>query len=216
STGAQRAANNADIVAYPSDNYAGLSTQLGAYGGDNEAGQVWPNGNDDPEFACVTPLIVNYSSTAFSGADNTFRSKGEEAMRYAVTKSYRTALGGRQMNLFLLSNDLYYQFKMSQAGKERLIVSSNTGLRALGFDDVIHLDGIEVTYENSINSRWGYGINADNIELRNIYDSIVKAKAEDFKYNHVTQRVEAAVVNLGNLCFRSPRNTVKLMPYTDM
>ena len=49
STGAQRSANAADYVGYPSDTYAGLSTQLGTYGGENESGAVWPLGVADPE-----------------------------------------------------------------------------------------------------------------------------------------------------------------------
>ena len=38
-SGAQRTANAADIVGYPNDSYAALSTVLGNYGGENESSQ---------------------------------------------------------------------------------------------------------------------------------------------------------------------------------
>ena len=61
-SGAQRSANAADVVGYPADTYASLTTGLGDYGG--EAGDsVWPLGVCDPEFDFFTPLVVNPLST---------------------------------------------------------------------------------------------------------------------------------------------------------
>lgn len=213
-SGAQQAANQGDYVAYPSDTYAGLSTILGNYGGDQGAGDYWPNGNADPEYDFFTPLIVLHNSTRFSPSTHTFAAQGNEVLRYAITQSYRNPMGGKQMDTFWLSRNLFMDLKNLYDSKQQIWVSSDTGLRALGFKDVIMFDGLEVTFENAIPSTVGYGLNINNIELLNLYGETIVADPDDFFYDPNTQEVKAAVKNLANLKFQSPRNFVKLIPHT--
>ena len=77
-------------------------------------------------------------------------------------------------------------------------------------------DGVEVTFENSIAPTVGYGLNINNVELMNLYGETIVADQDDFFYDPNTQEVKCAVKNLGNLKFQSPRNFVKMMPYTAM
>jgi len=215
-SGAQRSANAADYVAYPSDTYASLSTILGNYGGDNGTVGYWPSGNADPEYDFFSPLIVNTLSSSFGGTSHTFADQGNQVMRYAITQSYRNPMGGKQMDKFFLSRDLFMDFKNQYDSKQQIWVDSTTGLRALGFKDVIMFDGVEVTFENSIAPTVGYGLNINNVELMNLYGETIVADQDDFFYDPNTQEVKCAVKNLGNLKFQSPRNFVKMMPYTAM
>lgn len=213
-TGAQHAASANDYVAYPSDTYAGLSTILGNYGGDQDASTYWPDGNADPEYDFFSPLIVLIDSTRFSPSTHDFRNQGNEVMRYAITQSYRNPMGSKQMDTFFLSRNKYMDFKNLYDSKQNIFITGGheTPLRALGFKDVIVFDGIEVTFENAINPNWGYGMNFDNIELMNLYGEIISVDPQDFFYDPNTQETKAAVKNLGNLKFQSPRNFVKLSP----
>jgi hypothetical protein len=53
----------------------------------------------------------------------------------------------------------------------------------------------------------GYGINFNNIELRCMYDSIMKTEGPE--YDMDSQGYKAVVKTLSNLKFNSPRNSVK-------
>jgi hypothetical protein len=58
-------------VATPSDTYAGLSTTLGNYGGTWSTpprNTNWPDGKGDPEYDFWSPLLVDYTDTAWKAA----------------------------------------------------------------------------------------------------------------------------------------------------
>jgi|TARA_R100000808_G_C2154923_1_gene166448 hypothetical protein len=208
STGAQRSANAADKVGYASDTYAGLSTALGNAGGENESGAIWPDGIADSEYDYWTPLIVNYTSTAFSGSADTFAAQGDEAMRYAIINAQRnTSKNGQITNIFL-ARDLYTDLLNLIDDKERIQISSEHSLRALGFKNVLNFDGVEVSWESGVPTGVGYGINYDNMELKSMDDSLLRSEGPDYDIH--SQSFNAVVSTLSNLKFSSPRNFFKL------
>lgn len=208
STGAQRAATAADKVGYASDTYGGLSTALGNAGGENESGAIWPDGIADSEYDYWTPLIVNYTSTAFSGASPTFALQGDEAMRYAIINAQRnTSKNGQITNIFL-ARDLYTDLLNLIDDKERIQISSEHSLRALGFKNVLNFDGVEVSWESGVPTGVGYGINYDNMELKSMDDSLLRSEGPDYDIH--SQSFNAVVSTLSNLKFSSPRNFFKL------
>ena len=208
STGAQRTANAADKVGYASDTYGGLSTSLGNAGGENESGAIWPDGIADSEYDYWTPLIVNYTSTAFSGASPTFALQGDEAMRYAIINAQRnTSKNGQITNIFL-ARDLYTDLLNLIDDKERIQISSEHSLRALGFKNVLNFDGVEVSWESGVPTGVGYGINYDNMELKSMDDSLLRSEGPDYDIH--SQSFNAVVSTLSNLKFSSPRNFFKL------
>jgi len=208
STGAQRAATAADKVGYASDTYAGLSTALGNAGGENESGAIWPDGIADSEYDYWTPLIVNYTSTAFSGSADTFAAQGDEAMRYAIINAQRnTSKNGQITNIFL-ARDLYTDLLNLIDDKERIQISSEHSLRALGFKNVLNFDGVEVSWESGVPTGVGYGINYDNMELKSMDDSLLRSEGPDYDIH--SQSFNAVVSTLSNLKFSSPRNFFKL------
>lgn len=204
-----RNAATADIVGYPQTTYAGLSTELGNYGGENESGEYWPDGVADPEFDFWTPLVVNYTTSHSDlGGDNNWASQGTDAMRYAIINSQRNVSMEGQITNILLARDLYRTFLEAIDNKERIVVSSETGLRALGFKNVVNFDGVEVSWEVAVPTGVGYGINYNQMELKSM-DSVL-LRSEGPEYDIDSQSFNAVVSTLSNLAFRSPRNFFKL------
>ena len=209
-SGAQRSANAADIVGYPNDTYSGLSTVLGNYGGENESGQYWPDGIADAEYDFWSPLVVNYTTTHadLPSSTNTWAGQGDEAMRYAIINAQRNTSKNGQITNILLARDLYMGLLNIIDTKERIQISSEQSLRALGFKNVLNFDGIEVSWEAAIASGVGYGINYDNMELKSMDESLLRSEGPEYDIH--SQSFNAVVSTLSNLKFSSPRNFFKL------
>ena len=209
SAGTQRSANAADPLGYASDTYAGLSTALANYGGENESGAIWPNGVADSEYDFWTPIICNYTSTYFDGSADTFAKQGDEAMRFAIIHAQRnTSKNGQITNIFL-ARDLYTNLLNLIDDKERINISSEHNLRALGFKNVLNFDGVEVSWESGVPNGVGYGMNYDNIELKSMDDSLLRSEGPEYDIH--SQSFNAVVSTLSNLKFSSPRNFFKLV-----
>lgn len=208
--GTQRAANAADIVGYPSDTYAGLTTGLGDYGGANSSGDIWPNGNADAAYDFWTPLVVNYTSTHadLPAATNTWAGQGDEALRYAIIHSQRNASTEGQIDLAILARDLYFKLLNLIDDKERISISSTQELRAMGFKNVFNFDGVDVTWDTGVATGVGYGVNLQNIELRCLTDDMYDVEGPDYNIDDQAWRV--VVSTLSNMRFKSPRNFFKL------
>jgi len=209
-SGAQRSANAADIVGYPNDTYAGLSTVLSNYGGENESSQYWPDGISDSEYDFWSPLVVNYTTTHedLPSTTQTWAGQGDEAMRYAIINAQRNTSKNGQITNILLSRDLYMGLLNIIDDKERIQISSEQSLRALGFKNVLNFDGIEVSWEAAIASGVGYGINYDNMELKSMDESLLRSEGPEYDIH--SQSFNAVVSTLSNLKFSSPRNFFKL------
>ena len=209
-SGAQRSANAADIVGYPNDTYSGLSTVLGNYGGENESGQYWPDGIADAEYDFWSPLVVNYTTTHadLPSSTNTWAGQGDEAMRYAIINAQRNTSKNGQITNILLSRDLYMGLLNIIDTKERIQISSEQSLRALGFKNVLNFDGIEVSWEAAIASGVGYGVNYDNMELKSMDESLLRSEGPEYDIN--SQSFNAVVSILFLMMRRSPRNFFKL------
>lgn len=206
--GSQRTANAADKVGYPSDTYAGLSTILGNYGGDQESGVVWPDGIADSEYDFWSPIVVNYTSSAFGGASDTWAAQGDEAMRYGIIHSQRNTSKNGQITNVQLGRDLYIDFLNLIDDKERIMISSEHSLRALGFKNTVNFDGIEVSWEAGVPNAVGYGMNYSCIELKSMEDSLLRSEGPEYDIH--SQSYNAVVSTLSNLKFDSPRNFFKL------
>lgn len=208
STGAQRSANAADPVGYPSDTYATLSTELGNKGGENESGVVWPEGVADPEYDYYSPLIVCYNSTYFAGAANTWAGQCDEAIGFGLTHAQRNAVDNA-IDTILINRKLMWEFKNRQRAKERITVTDSLKLRSLGFKDTIEFDGCEIGPENAIPSGVGYGFNIQNCELRCLDEEMYRVQGPEYDIDN--DAYKAVVSTLSNLKFSSPRNFLKFM-----
>ena len=198
-----------DIVAVPVASYAGINTANGTYGGEQESGTAWPNGVADPEYDFWSPLIVDYTSTKFSGSADTWAAQGDEAMRFAIIHAQRNTSQKGQITNVMLARDLYMDLLNLIDEKERIQITSEHTLRALGFKNTVNFDGIEVSWEVAVPSGVGYGLNYECMELKSMDDSLLRSEGPEYDIH--SQSFNAVVSTLSNLKFASPRNFFKLM-----
>jgi len=206
STGAQRATNQADIVAYMSGTYAGLTCDLGTYGGAQYAGAVWPDGDADPEYDFWTPLGVVGDSTSLTGS--TWAANAVEALRYAITMCQRNASLEEQMTTITLSRSMYNDLKNLLDDKEEVQVTDENSLRAFGFRNVMIIDGVEVTFDNGVPAGAGYGGSYNNMEVRCMNDSLLVAEGPEYDIH--SQAFNAVVSTISNIKFKHIRNCFKV------
>lgn len=212
-TGAQRAANVADPTGYPNDTYAGLTTGLGDYGGENETGSVWPVGVADPQYDFWAPMIVNSVSNFFAGASQTWAVQAVEALRWGLIHTMRNDNAmDTEVQTVLLTRESFYDFANLIDDKERILISSELSLRSLGFRNTINFDGVEISWENGVPGADaasvvinGYGFNVNCIELKSMEDGML-LRTEGPVYDIDDQAYKAVVSTLSNLKFKSPRN----------
>ncbi len=224
-SGAQRSANAADVVGYPDDTYAGLDTDLGAYGGE-QGDSVWPLGVCDPEFDFFSPLVVNPNSTndaAFPSSTNTWAGAADEILRYSILQSQRNQSVSGGLTNFMLNRESYGSFLNLIDNKEQIRVTrgEGTSLVSLGFKNVTEFDGVEIsweagvpstspsTYTNASKVVRGFGFNFNNIELLSMNDTMFNVEGPEYDID--TQKHKYVVGTLSNLKFESPRNLVAIL-----
>lgn len=206
----------ADRFGYPDDNYAGLSTQLGYYGGGRigATSGVWPDVPVDPELDFYSPLIINYNANSFHGASGgtTWKDNCVFAVREGIHGCKRNDTKEAQIDMVVLDRGLYVTLLNTYKDQERIVVERENGLRALGFSDVVSLDGVELTSEYAVPNGAGYGISIGNMELRCLENQLMVAEGPFF--SEETQSYRYACSTLGNFRFKSPRNFFKLAAVT--
>ena len=211
------AANTADRFGYPTGNYAGLSTQLGYYGGGrvNSATGTWPDVPVDPELDFYSPVIINYNATSFNDETTpvgNWTKNCVQAIREGIHQCKRNDTKEAQIDLVCIDRSLYIKFLNQYNDQERIVVSKENGLKAMGFSDVVTLDGVEVTSEYACPAGRGYGLSIGNVELRCLENQLMVAEGPF--YSEETQSYRYACSTLGNMRFKSPRNFFTLAPVT--
>lgn len=220
SSGAARTANAADPCGYPADTYAELQTELGAEGGGSwgtqtDINSTWPFGRGSTShdsFDFWTPVIVNYTSTAFDGSSSTWQANAVRAVRFALDAvNTRNKLADGDLDLVLLDRGLYRQYKDTLDSKERINVTASNELRALGFEgtDMISQDGATIMSEFGIPAGVGYGLSMKCIELRSMQDQIFVPEGPDYDISNRAWRYVVDII--GQFKFKSPRNFFKLV-----
>ncbi len=207
----------AGYIGSPNSTYAGLVCTLGNYGGAwsvNGSSQTeWPTGTGDAHFDFWSPLIVDYTDTAWSAATKTWPNTCVEALRYGIIKGKKNKSKRGMLDMILLNDELYRQFLQNEDAKERICVSRGEkgGLVSLGFTDVMNLDGCDITSEYGIPTNIGYGISVENMELRSLQGQLFVPEGPDFDI--ASQSWRMSIDFFGNLSC-NPRNFVKFKSIT--
>lgn len=207
--GTQRTSNQEDIVGYPSGTYAAVSTELGNYGGSNEDGVIWPDGDSDPQYDFWSPIIVVGDSNQFAATTHDWKNQASEAIRYAITHSGKAGGKAARPTTVLLARGMYNDLKNLESRKEEITITDQNSLRALGFRDVITIDGTEVTYDNGVPAHNGFGLSYENITIRSLYGELMHQEGP--QYDLDDQCHKAVVSVLGNIKFNSPRNFFRVV-----
>jgi hypothetical protein len=204
---------SAGYVEPPSDTYAGLSTVLGNYGGSwsvNGSSQVeWPSGYGDAHYDFWSPLIVDYTDSAWAATTDTWVNTCREAIRYGVIKGRRNKSKRGMLDLILLDNELFRLLEEKIEGNERVVVNrgEKSALVSLGFNDTVNFEGIDITYEYGVPANVGYGLCTECMELCSLQDTLFAPFGPDFDI--ATQSHRFSIDFFGNLKIGSPRNFVK-------
>lgn len=179
----------ADLIAKPDDQYGGLDTDPGAYGGswssDLAAAKQpnatlandWPRGRGTTEYDYISPLLVNYSSTSWPSGQTGWANNCEDAMRFArITQTNRGAMDENATAPFMhmLSADLYNDFLTFYSARNRQIVPHQESAN-LGFGDTMNFEGSAVHYEWDCAPATGYGIVPSMIELFVMHGQLIES-----------------------------------------
>jgi hypothetical protein len=209
-TGAREATARAeDPFMWPKDNYAGLSTELGAEAGSQLETGSWPNVPCDESYDYYSPIVVNYTSTFFGGATATWKDQCVEAVREGLHQAKRNDTKESAIDLVLLDRRMYIDYLNRLDSKERAIVTKTNGLKSYGFSDVFEQDGCEISTEYAVPTGCGYGLSISNMYLHAMEGSLITAEGPYYNESQQAYRYIASV--LANLRFVSPRNFFKLV-----
>lgn len=209
----------ADLLAVPDDTYAGIDTDLGGLGGEQEASVMWPLGVADSEYDAWSPMIAIHDTDYFDtplGGTPTAHAVLEEVLRFCIINAARNATLDEQITQVLLDRSLYQSLVRQFAGKEKLNITKGEGpatLSSIGFKNVLNFDGVEVTWDAAVPSNRGYGFNINGIDLKSMEDEGL-FHLDEVEYDMTDQGFRVALSTLSNMRFKSgPRNAFKLIPY---
>jgi hypothetical protein len=213
----------AGYIGSPSDTYGGLSTALGNYGGSwstTGGNSEWPTGTGDAHYDFFSPLIVDYTDTAWAASTKTWPNTCVEAMRFAIVKSAKNKSKKGMLDLILLNDELYRQYLNARDNTgtstvQRVIVekgsNSADGKIGMGFGDVTNFDGVDVTFEYGMPTGLGYGFNCDQMELMSLQAQLFVVDGPEYDIQTKTWRT--SIDFFGNL-WCNPRFQVKFMNLT--
>jgi hypothetical protein len=211
SSGAQRAANAADIVGSPNDTYGTLLTNLGNYAGEwqtqSAIDSTWPNGAGDAEFEFWAPIVLNYTSTAWAGTTNTWASNGPKVVRFAISSINDRVGADDPADMVLLNSHMFRQWKDSYESLQRITPLGQELETGFPGDRVLY-DGAVVTSEYGVTPGVGYVLSMDNMEYHSMYDTIFKSEGPAKTIGE--HRSKMLLKARGQFKFRSPKHFAKL------
>lgn len=212
-------------IAFPSDTYAGINTDLGYYGGNWDVAlsgggagiNTWPTGKGDVEFDFFSPLLVDYTNAFWTATTKTWANTCTEAMRYAIIKGRKNRSKAGAIDAVFLTDELFRLWVELQATKERIVITQGGGgdgrtLTSLGYGDTFNFEGAEITWEYGMPANTGYGINADYIELASMQGRLFQPNGP--YENEVDKSIRYDIDFFGNLRFDSPKFFFKLFNYS--
>lgn len=197
-------------IGVPSDTYANLKTDLADKGGSwgtSGGNSTWPLGRGSPEYDYWSPLIIDYTDTAWQASSKVWASTCVECMRFGLDYSRKNAGAKGKTDLVLLDRELFRQYKDNRDALQQIMVDrgSPAGLVALGFTEALNFDGASLMtgyglpFYNS--APLGYGMNVDQIQLWSMQAKLFDSTVYD---DNETKSTNMDVDYLGNMWF-NPR-----------
>ena len=171
----------------PDDNYAGLNTDLQAYGGswDPPSGKSWPRGTGTPPYYFWSPKIVDYNNSGVGWTGDTWRENWQEALNYGET--FMKTLHGKKPDLWIVEADMERICKDSLKSLQTLEVTQNSPLTKLGHKTLTY-NGIELASEYGVPEDEGWGIYFGDIELWSMQKQLIMQE-KDYDITTATRLV---------------------------
>lgn len=210
-----------DLIAQPSDSYAGLATNLGSEGGSwstnlgtgvypNAAvGSDWPNGKGSYQHDFYAPLLLNSSSTRWGTGSTNFESNCERIIRQGIIWLANKGGNSGRPKMVLLSADRYSAFLNHLSTKQRVIVPHKES-QDLGFEDTVNFDGVSIAFDYEVPPSTGYMLNVQNMELASLDKVLFGYRGPDWS---MRDRAWLFYVGFwGNMRYR-PKHFAKIYDY---
>jgi hypothetical protein len=211
----------ADLIAFPQDTYAGLSTEPGAVGGTWTAalttkpnahlGYDWPDGTGDALFDHFSPIMANWSSTSWpSGSSNTFPSTCE----YVLSRMLQWLVTSRGFDgppdTVILAPSLYTDFKNAIRADRQWPVDAGDKVD-FGLGPAINYEGMLCWTEFGVPADTLYMYRTSDVDLLCLESALVTRNGPWFNQSNFTW--EFAADAPGNFRFKNPRNFAKAYKY---
>lgn len=211
-----------DRLAYPSDTYGGKSTELGALGGTAESGVTgaetynanfsshFPDETFSEEYDCLTPLLVNYTSSAWT--NSTWKTNCEEVLRFAIdVQANRGAASdeSNSPNLAMSGRKLFTDFKEYFSARNQIIQPVANAID-LGFPETLNFEGTWLTFDYDCPSTECYLMNPGSMEYFSPQDDLFDVFGPE--WNLSAMSFLYLVSNYGNFRWQ-PKMFAKLAPF---
>lgn len=191
-------------VGNPNDNYAGLSTALGALGGTAPASPPWPECDCDVEYCAWSPIIVDWDNAAFdpTSGSATWGTNWRKAVRYG--RAWLQARQGVDPDILIMHPDLEREARDSTDPYTSLEVTNNSAVVDLGIRTLM-FEGLEMLSDPFCPAGSAYLLSTSKMELMNMQSQLVEVHKTTDPYNTDTLMLDF----FGNLRFESPAFFVK-------
>ncbi len=178
-------------------------------------------GSGDSEYDFWSPVIVDYTNTAWTAATKTWPNTCHEALRFGIIKCQRNDDMKGMLDCVFLDGELFRQWEALLDTKERVIampgtVGAKPTLRNLGFGNIQDFEGVEITWEFQIptdasGNPQGYGLNVDEFELCSLQDRLFVPKGPFYDEASLSDRY--TIQMFGNFKW-NPRYFCKFAQYS--
>ena len=195
----------------PTDTFAGLLTDLSNYGGTWTG--TWPDGSGPPQYDFWSPLLIDYTDADAWQDGATWATNCVEILRTAFIYCQRNGAKDGLIDMGLMSHSMYRDLLTKLATVERHVFTAGnkSPLQAIGFRDVVQVDGTDATWEFGIPGSKCYGFNCDKMETRSWQPQLFVAEGPDWD---PTQKAWKFSVDFFGNTFWNPRYFFKAQNYT--
>jgi hypothetical protein len=178
-----------DKIAACNDTYGetGLETDLGAYGGSWSANMTtpnnaslatdWPDGQGDSEYDFLSPKLLNWSSTAWTGQTE-WESNAWRCISQMITWLTLTGDSDGMPTLIPLAGNLFQGYKDAQEIKTRITVPHKES-QDLGFGQTLNQDGVALYSDFDCPADTGYALNLSTITICSLFPELFWMEGPD-------------------------------------
>lgn len=209
-----------DMIAQPDDNYGGLDTDLASQGGtwssdlptadrpNASLAKDYPHGTGGTEYDSTSPLLMNTSSTRWTGSPD-WEDNCERCMHQAIDWMSKNRGADGVPTCLLWASNMMTPIKYYFSSRFRTITPHKEA-EELGFGGSIDFDGVILKTAYDVPAGVGYGLNVQKMEVAFCTDDMYETRGpvEDPK----TGSYLFELFTFGN-CRYSPPYFIKFKAY---
>jgi hypothetical protein len=175
---------------------------------------TWPAGTGPAHYDYFSPIMVKWDSqTWVDSSHTTWADTCINALRQGILWSRRNKSADGLLDMVMCDSALYYGLLTAIGAKESIQVQrgQKSALVALGFNDVVNLDGVDITWEYGMTANKALGFNVNHMGLRSLQSQLFVPEGPD--YDFASKQYRFSVDHFGNAWFR-PRYFVEWYNYS--